>query len=149
MPLCADLSVNRTIYDLLFEFQDWQREQATFPQPCPITINNSSVCPRLDKYLDMNQAWSKVAQGLRSGEEEACKSKEYSLVIKLTTSKEKCKKEEKADKIDKFHIDVVFSNVSGRLIYLPAYLCSYTYEGSEYSFVVSGQTGSIKGQVPF
>lgn len=35
-----------------------------------------------------------------------------------------------------------------RLIYLPFYLCSYTYDSKQYFFVVDGVTGAVKGSRP-
>ena len=60
---------------------------------------------------------------------------------------EKCKYDERAEKVKDFHVKVEFHNIVGQLVYLPVLTASYTYEGSDYIFVVSGQTGSIKGQV--
>ena len=43
-------------------------------------------------------------------------------------------------------VNVTFTNVQKKLIYLPIYLSAYSYEGKEYKFIVSGQSGSVRGQ---
>jgi hypothetical protein len=46
-----------------------------------------------------------------------------------------------------FTANVSFNEVNGQLVFLPCYLATYLYEGSEYLIVVSGQSGSARGQV--
>ena len=60
---------------------------------------------------------------------------------------EKLKKDENAEKMTDFDCKVEFSEITGQLVFLPCYIAMYKYEESEYFFVVSGQTGTTRGQV--
>jgi len=51
--------------------------------------------------------------------------------------------------IENFKTDTTFMNVTGQLVYLPIYLCSYYHDSAEYLFVINAQTGSLKGQRPY
>jgi len=45
-------------------------------------------------------------------------------------------------------VETEVSDLSGRLLYLPAWLAAFQYNGNSYRCVVNGQSGVVKGEAP-
>jgi hypothetical protein len=45
-------------------------------------------------------------------------------------------------------VDTEVTDLSGRLLYLPAWLAAFQYDGKQYRCVINGQSGVVKGQAP-
>jgi hypothetical protein len=131
LSYCADVTVSRMVLDLLVEFNDWQRSRAAMNQPATVDAHP----PRIDKHMDMKQAWGRISQKITIEEREHCFAK--------------CKKEEKAESIENFQLNVTFSDMHSQLIFLPVYYCTFYFESNEYLFLVNAQTGAIQGQRPY
>jgi hypothetical protein len=131
LSYCADVSVSRMVLDLLVEFDDWQKSRAAMNQPATVDAHS----PKIDKHMEMKQAWGRISQKLTVEERDHCYAK--------------CKKDEKAEAIEGFQLNVSFSDLHGQLIFLPVYLCTFYFESNEYFFLVNAQTGSIRGQRPY
>jgi len=131
--ICADTSVSREVFDILLKFSDWDKNKALLPEPCKPQEDINP--PKLDKFLDMKVAWDILSKKIEIDEKENCLKK--------------CKKQHNTEIVEKLNFKIEFSNVSSRLIFLPAFLCNYFYESEEYIFIVSGQTGSVNGQRPY
>lgn len=90
----------------------------------------------MDPPLDWDQCWSqwKNLPQLRSDEERAAREKLMN-------------QENVTDLIDlKFHIEY---STNPRLVYLPVYLSSFTFENGTYMFAVNGQTGQVSADRPY
>jgi len=46
-------------------------------------------------------------------------------------------------------IRVTFPEIKRQLIFLPVFVCHYTYYNKQYLVIVSGQSGSVQGQRPY
>lgn len=52
------------------------------------------------------------------------------------------------DRHKDLRVDTEVSDLGGRLLYLPAWLAAFQYNGKQYRCVVNGQSGVVKGQAP-
>ena len=52
-----------------------------------------------------------------------------------------------AQHIEDLRCDTTFPQIEFRLIYLPAYFCSYPYKDKTYNIYINGQTGTVKGTI--
>jgi len=128
----GDVTVSSAVQSLILEIDDWDYFKANLREPPAQTVASKI---RIDRYMEMSKAWSIVSQRLVSAQQEECKKK--------------IKKDENAEKMSDFDIKVEFSEVTGQLVFLPCYIAMYKYEDAEYFFVVSGQTGTTRGQRPY
>jgi len=89
----------------------------------------------LDHSIEYEEAWRRA------------------YTVAMYTEKEKCIKKLQhdfsAEKVKDLKHTMNVVSVSAKNVYLPIYSLAYTYDTKQYTVVVSGQTGSIKGQRPY
>jgi len=128
--VCADTEQNSIIMEQIASFGDWNLSKATLNQP------QGGMEVKLDRYLQHASAWTKASSLILKREEGFCMTK--------------LQRDERSEKIQDFVLkSVQFVGLSQRLVYLPVYISSYVYGGTEYRIVISGQTGVIQGQRPY
>jgi hypothetical protein len=62
--------------------------------------------------------------------------------------KDACGKVVPGDRQRDLRVSTEISELSGRLLYLPAWLAAFNYNGKQYRCVINGQSGQVKGEAP-
>jgi hypothetical protein len=52
------------------------------------------------------------------------------------------------DRHKDLRVDTEVSDLAGRLLYLPAWLAAFQYNGKPYRCVINGQSGVVQGEAP-
>jgi hypothetical protein len=59
------------LQDLLVDFNDWNKAGAAMSQPATVDAHS----PRIDRHMEMNQAWGRVSQKINMETRDHCYSK--------------------------------------------------------------------------
>jgi len=133
MTVLGDRLQDESVVRFIRKFDDWKPTKASHshPQSC-CNLQSPASMPIVHEYESAEHILQNLTGTIKETEKKACQSK--------------LKSEQLADQIEDFQLTVELLNVSKRIIYMPAYIGTYVFEGKTMTFLVNGQSGMIQGE---